>query len=159
MGGQTSSALERLSGEQPALRHDGRPGDATVLGDATVAYLLLKEGFRRTTGVTYLPGIVIVIGALMRELRRIAAPALGKARPRRPSAATTMIGVAVARESLRSIAGDPARETPYAGTMIGLGLLAPAVRRVAALALMVRAAAHGVWAAIRAVFRVAWPHT
>jgi hypothetical protein len=63
-----------------------------------------------------------------------------------------MIAIAVLRESLRSIAGDPASNTPYAGRTIALGLLAPAVRRIAALALIFRAAVRGIRAAIRSVF-------
>jgi hypothetical protein len=90
--------------------------------DATVAYLSQKEAFRRTVGVTSFFGILIAIGALAHELRRIAAPALSRARPRRPSFASTMIAIAVLREPLRSIGGDPARNTPYAGTTIALGL-------------------------------------
>jgi hypothetical protein len=150
--GQTGTVVERLSGEQPALRRNGRPGEATVRVDATIAYLLLKEVFRRTAGVTSFFGILIAIGALERELRRIAAPALRRARPRRPSFASTMIAIAMLRESFRSIAGDPLSNSPYAGRTIALGLLAPAVRRIAGLALIFRAAVRGVRAAIRSVF-------
>ncbi|MFL5866398.1 MAG: hypothetical protein ACJ766_04780 [Thermoleophilaceae bacterium] len=113
---------------------------------------MLKEAFRRTAGVTSFFGILIAIGALAHELRRIAAPALSRARPSRPSFVSMMIAIAVLREPLRSIAGDPARSTRYAGRTIALGLLAPAVRRIAALALMLRAAARGVRAALRSVF-------
>jgi hypothetical protein len=119
-----------------------------MLGDATIVYLLVKEAYRRTAGVTSLAGMVIATDVLRRELGRISEPTLSKARPKRPTLVSTLIGIVVVRKGLRSVAGDAARDTPYAGAMISLGLLGPAIRRTEALAQLVRSAVRGVWGAV-----------
>ena len=125
----------------------------TVRGDIVVDYLMLKEGFRRTIGVNSFAGMVFATVLLGRELHRIGAP-LGKLRPKpkRPTLVGTTMAVAVARESLRGVAGERVTQTRLAGTMIGLSLLAPAIRRIsvatAAMAHMFRAALRGIRAAL-----------
>jgi hypothetical protein len=80
--GQTGTVAERLSGEQPALRRNGRPGERTVRVDATIAYLLLKEVFRSGVGVTSFFGILIAIAhwsanSVVSQRRRLEEPGRG----------------------------------------------------------------------------------
>jgi hypothetical protein len=125
----------------------------TVRGDIVVDYLMLKEAFRGTIGVNSFAGMVFATVVLARELHRIGAP-LGKLRPKpkRPTVVGTTMAVAVARESMRGVAGERVTQTRFAGTMIGLSLLAPAIRRIsaatAAMAHMFRAALRGIRAAL-----------
>jgi hypothetical protein len=102
-------------------------------------FLVLRQAFRRIGGVVSFAVMMIAIGVLARALHRVAASALRKARPRRPSLVGTIIAIALLGEPLRRIAGDRARDTPNIGPIIALSLLAPAVRRIAPLALRVRA--------------------
>jgi hypothetical protein len=65
---------------QPAQHGDEHPGGPTRLGDATLAFLVVRQAFRRIGGVTSFVVMMIVIGLLVRGLHRMAGPALRKAR-------------------------------------------------------------------------------
>ena len=128
----------RPSSQMPTQHQDKRPGGVTVLGDATTAFLLVREVFARIVGVTSPAGMMIAIGVLARGVYRTTGPALRKLSPQRPSVAGVMIAVAVLVGPLRAIAGERAKQTPFVGPMIALSLLAPAIRRIERLALIVR---------------------
>ena len=64
----------------PASHRDERPGGPTRLGDATLAFLVLRQAFRRIGGVISFVVVMIAIGVLVRGLQRIAGPALRKVR-------------------------------------------------------------------------------
>jgi hypothetical protein len=119
----------------PGLNREVRPGVARMLiGDAYIATLLLGKALRRIAGVrtnASLLTTLFVLGVLANALRRIAAPALKTFRPRLPSFAGTMMVLAFLREIPGSIAGVPARDKPFTGTLIAVGLAAPAPRRIA----------------------------
>ena len=101
-------------------------------GDAVIAFGLLNEARHRIMSLVF--GIsrqhsnlmtLFVIGAFVRALQRAAAAPGTKVRKVRSSPTAvgdTMIGAAVARETVNSIAGHPARDTPFAAALIGLAM-------------------------------------
>jgi hypothetical protein len=96
------------------------------------AYLLLKEGLHRLTGMSrdaslgttlFTSGMVLSAGArLTAPLRR------ALRRPSLPSPATVAMSAAGVRHVARSIGGEPLRDTPYAAAIIASGMVLPAWR-------------------------------
>jgi hypothetical protein len=112
-----------------------------LIGGPAIAIQLWKELIHRLTGLSReasLPATMLAALILARALHRHpASPTrhLAKVvRPRRPSLSAPVMTGAVLRHTLRSVAGEHVNDTPYAGTMIGLGLTVPALSAVAALA-------------------------
>jgi hypothetical protein len=111
-----------------------------LIGVTYIAVLMWKELLHRLTGTrreASLPTTILAGGILAGALHRHpASPTrhLAKvARPARPSLADSIMLAAGARYALRSVGGEQVRDTPYAGTMIAIGLTAPALRLMAAL--------------------------
>ncbi len=122
------------------------------MGDTYIAYRLLKETLRRVVGIptdASLLTTIVVLGVSVSVLRRLAAPVLRASRPEAPSFATTMMAAAVVREIPGGIGGGPARNTPFAGTMIMISMVAPTLRVIAVFT-------HGVGAVLSALARVWW---
>jgi hypothetical protein len=125
---------------QLAEHRDGSSGGATRLGDATVVFVVLRQAVRGIGGVTSLAVIVIALGVLVRALDRIAARALRRLRPPRPSRVGLIILITMAGEPLRRIAGARAAGTPSTSPVIALSLLVLAFRRIVPSAVIVGAA-------------------
>jgi hypothetical protein len=84
--------------------------------------------------------MIFAIGVLASALRRVAAPLLKLFSPGSPSFASTAMFIAVLRYALRRVGGDEVTGAPFAGTMIGIGLIAPALRLMAVPVHVFRAA-------------------
>jgi len=134
------------------------------VGDAVIALRLLNETRHRIMSRLFgMPRdhsnliTLFVLGASVRALQRAAAAPgtqVRKARSSPTAAGDTMIGVAAARETVNSIAGHPARDTPLAAELIALAMtvyacrtatkrllhaVRPTIRRIAAAAHRARA--------------------
>ncbi len=75
--------------------------------------------------------MLFVAAAFVRALRRAAAAPgtqVRKARSSPTAVGDTMIGTAVAKETVNSIAGHPARDTPFAAALIALAMTVYAFR-------------------------------
>ena len=101
-------------------------------GDSVIAFRLLNEARHRIMSRVFgMPRehsnlmTLFVIAAFVRALQRAAgAPGtqVRKARSSPTAVGDTMIGVAVARETVNSIAGHTARDTPFAAALIALAM-------------------------------------
>jgi hypothetical protein len=136
-------------------------------GDAAIAFRLLNEARHRIMSRVFgMPRehsnlmTLFVIAAFVRALQRAAATPgtqVRKARSSPTAVGDTMIGAAVAKETVNSIAGHPARDAPFAAALIGFAMtvytfraatkrlrhaVRPSLRRL-------RAAEHTVRAAMR----------
>jgi hypothetical protein len=123
------------------------PGAARMLiGDTYIGARLLGRTLRRVAGVrsdASLLTTLFVIGVMANAFRRIVAPALKAHRPRPPSFAGTMMVLAALREIPGSVGGAQTRNKPFSGTLIAVGLAAPASRRIVAPTLGALAALAG----------------
>jgi hypothetical protein len=140
-------ASKRLAMRQPALNRAEPPGGARVLvGDTYVGFRLLKEGLRRITGVPTDASLLTTLFAIgiVASAFRIPAWVLRALRPRHPSVADTMMAGAAIREAPGAIGGAGARGTPFAGTLIAISLLAPALRLVVSALRLIAVPAHRV---------------
>ena len=102
------------------------------VGDALIAFRLLNEARHRIMSLVF--GMsrehsnlmtLFVVGAFVRGLQRSAAAPgtqVRKARSSPTAVGDTMIGAAVARETLDSFAGHPARDAPFAAALIALAM-------------------------------------
>jgi hypothetical protein len=110
---------------------------ANLFGEVYIVYRLLKEMLRRITGVpagSSFLATIFAFGVLANALRRIAAPALRAFRPRLPSLADIMFAAAVPVAILRRITGVGTTDSLLVGTTVGVCLVRPALRAVAASA-------------------------
>ena len=108
------------------------------VGDAVIAFRLLNEARHRIMSRVFgMPRehsnlmTLFVIAAFVRALQRAAAAPgtqVRKARSSPTAVGDTMIGAAVARETVNSIAGHPARDTPFAAALIALAMTVYAFR-------------------------------
>jgi hypothetical protein len=102
------------------------------VGDTVIAFRLLNEARHRVMSRVFgMPRehsnlmTPFVIAAFVRALQRAAAAPgtqVRKARSSPTAVGDTMIGAAVARETVDSIAGHPARDTPSAAALIALAM-------------------------------------
>ena len=107
-------------------------------GDAVIAFRLLNEARHRIMSRVFgMPRehsnvmTFFVIAASVRALQRAAAAPgtqVRKARSSPNAVGDTMIGAAVAKETVNSIAGHPARDMPFAAALIGFAMTVYAFR-------------------------------
>jgi hypothetical protein len=102
------------------------------VGDSVIAFRLLNEARHRIMSLVF--GIprehsnlmaLFVIAAFVRALQRAAAAPgteVRKARSSPTAVGDTIIGAAVARETVDNIAGHPARDTPSAAALIAFAM-------------------------------------
>ncbi len=108
------------------------------VGDTVVASRLVNEARHRIMYRVFgMPRehsnlmTLFVIAAFVRALQRAAAAPgtqVRKARSSPTAVGDTMIGAAVAKETVNSIAGRPARDTPFAAALIAFALTAYGLR-------------------------------
>jgi hypothetical protein len=108
------------------------------VGDAEIAVRLLNEARHRIMSRVFgMPRensnlmTLFVIAASVRALHRAAAAPgtqVRKARSSPTAIGDTMIGAAVAKETVNGIAGRPARDMPFAAALIALAMTVYAVR-------------------------------
>ena len=116
----------------PPRRIEHLSSPRLFVGDAVVAFQLLNEARHRIMSLVFGTSrehsnlmTLFVMGAFVRGLQRAAAAPgtqVRKARSSPTAVGDTMIGAAVARETVDSIAGHPARDTPLAAALIALAL-------------------------------------
>jgi hypothetical protein len=102
------------------------------VGDTAIAFRLLNEARHRIMSRMFgMPRehsnlmTLFVIAAVVRALQRAAATPgtqVRKARSSPTAVGDTMIGAAVAKETVNSIAGHPTRDTPFAAALIALAI-------------------------------------
>ena len=102
------------------------------MGDTAIAFRLLNEARHRIMSRVFgMPRehsnlmTLFVLAAFVRALQRgAAAPGtqVRKARSSPTAIGDTIIGTAVAKETVNSIAGHPARDTPFAAALIALAM-------------------------------------
>ena len=117
---------------QPPRRPEDLSSARLFVGDAVIAFRLLNEARHRImSGVFGMPReysnlmTLFVVAAFGRELQRAAAAPgtqVRKARSAPTAVGNTMLGTAAARETVNSIAGHPARDTPFAAALIALAM-------------------------------------
>ena len=134
------NALRVMPDTQPPSprRRERLTGVRLFIGDSVTAFRLLNEARHRIMSAAC--GIsrgdsnlmtLFVLGALIRALKRAAATPgnqVRKARSSPTAAGDTMIGAAVASETVNRIAGHPGRDTPFAAALIVLALTIHAFR-------------------------------
>ena len=108
------------------------------VGDAVLAFRLLNEARHRTMYRVFgmprehsnLMTLFVLVALARGLLRAAAAPGnqVRKARSSPTAVGDTMIGAAMARETVNSIAGRPARDAPYAAGLIAFAVTVHAVR-------------------------------
>ena len=108
------------------------------VGDALIAFRLLNEARHRIVSLVF--GMsrehsnlmtLFLVGAFVRALQRSAAAPgtqVRKVRSSPTAVGDTMIGAAVAKETVNRIAGHPARDTPFAAALIALAMTVYAFR-------------------------------
>ena len=165
-GARKSTEHRVIADTQSPPRHSPEhPSSARLfVGDAVIAFRLLNEARHRVVSRVFgMPRehsnlmTLFVLGASVRALQRAAAAPgtqVRKARSSPTAVGDTMIGVAAARETVNSIAGHPARDTPSAAELIALAMtlyafraaikrplhaVRPSLRRIVAAAHRVRA--------------------
>ncbi len=125
--------------QSPPRRHPEHLSSARLfVGDAEIAFRLLNEARHRImTRVFGMPRehsnvmTLFVIAASVRALRRAAAAPgtqVRKARSSPTAVGDTMIGAAVAKETVNGIAGRPARDMPFAAGLIAFAMTVYAFR-------------------------------
>ncbi|HYB28044.1 MAG TPA: hypothetical protein VEF89_15605 [Solirubrobacteraceae bacterium] len=151
----------------PRHRPEHLGGVRLFVGDAVIAFRLLNEARHRVvSGVLGMPRehsnlmTLFVLGASVRALQRAAAAPgtqVRKARSSPTAVGDTIIGVTAAKETVNSIAGHPARDTPFAVELIALVMTVYAFRAaIKRLLHAVRPSLHRIAAAahrVRAVMR------
>lgn len=110
------------------------------VGDGVLVFRLLNEARHRIMSRVFgMPRehsnvmTLFVIAAFVRALQRAAAAPgtqVRKARSSPTAVGDTIIGAAAARETVNSIAGHPARDTPSAAALIAFALTAYGLRAV-----------------------------
>ena len=105
-----------------------------LVGDAIILFRILSEARDRVVARVFGVGkedstlvTLIVLGAVARALRRIAAAPRKQVRKVRSSPTAVgdaMIGTAALKETIDSIAGHPSRETSSAAALIAVAVLA-----------------------------------
>ncbi len=108
------------------------------MGDGVLVFRLLNEARHRIMSRVFgMPRehsnlmTLFVIAAFVRALQRAAAAPgtqVRKARSSPTAVGDTLIGAAAARETVNSIAGRPARDTPFAAGLIAFALTAYGLR-------------------------------
>ena len=116
----------------PRRRPEHLSSARLFVGDSVIAFRLLNEARHRImSGVFGMPRehsnlmTLFVIASFVRALQRAAAAPgtqVRKARSSPTAVGDTMIGAAVARETVNSIAGHPARDKPFAAALIALAM-------------------------------------
>ena len=122
----------------PARRPEHLSSARLFEGDTVIAFRLLNEARHRIMSRVFgMPRehsnlmTLFVIAAFVRALQRAAATPgtqVRKARSSPTAIGDTMIGTAVAKETVNSIAGHPARDTPFAAALIALAMTVYAFR-------------------------------
>ncbi len=122
----------------PPRRPEHLSSARLFVGDGVVAFRLLNEARHRIMSRVFgMPTehsnlmTLFVIAAFVRALQRAAAAPgtqVRKARSSPTAVGDTMIGVSAARETVNSIAGRPARDTPFAAALIASALTAYGLR-------------------------------
>ena len=122
----------------PARRPEHLSSARLFEGDTVIAFRLLNEARHRIMSRLFgMPRehsnlmTLFVLAAFVRALQRAAATPgtqVRKARSSPTAAGDTLIGTAVARETVNSIAGHPARDTPFAAALIALAMTVYAFR-------------------------------
>jgi hypothetical protein len=122
----------------PSRRPEHLSGARLFVGDGVVVFRLLNEARHRIMSRVFkMPRehsnvmTLFVIAAFLRALQRAAAAPgtqVRKARSSPTAVGDTIIGVAAARETVNSIAGRPARDTPFAAGLIAFALTAYGLR-------------------------------
>ena len=123
---------------QPPHRPEHLSSARLFVGDGVLVLRLLNEARHRIMyRVFRMPRehsnlmTLFVIAAFVRALQRAAAAPgtqVRKARSSPTAVGDTMIGTAVAKETVNSIAGHPARDTPFAAALIALAMTVYAFR-------------------------------
>lgn len=108
------------------------------VGDAVIAFRMLNEARHRIMSLVFgMPReysnlmTLFVMAAFVRALQRAAAAPgtqVRKARSSPTAVGDMLIGTAVARETVNGIAGQPARDTPFAAALIALAMTVYAFR-------------------------------
>ena len=123
----------------PPRRRERLSGVRLFAGDSVVAFRLLNEARHRI--VSRVSGMsredsnlmtLFVFAALVRGVNRAAAAPgkqVRKARSSPTAVGDTMIGAGVTSETVNSIAGHPARDTPFAAALIAFALALHAFRQ------------------------------
>ena len=116
----------------PPRRPEHLSGARLFVGDTAIAFHLLNEARHRVMSRVFgMPRehsnvmTLFVIAAFVRALQRAAATPgtqVRKAQSSPTAIGDTMIGTAVAKETVNSIAGHPARDTPFAAALIALAM-------------------------------------
>jgi hypothetical protein len=122
----------------PSRRPEHLSGARLFVGDGVVVFRLLNEARHRIMSRVFkMPRehsnvmTLFVIAAFLRALQRAAAAPgtqVRKARSSPTAVGDTIIGVAAARETVNSIAGRPAGDTPFAAGLIAFALTAYGLR-------------------------------
>ena len=129
------------SARPPAARPPS--GRALLLGDAAGAFLLANEGRYRTlerafgirredANLATAIALLMMASAVYERAHRPEPPRPEPPRPQTAAVADLAIGVGALRESIYGVAGPASRDTPLAGTLIALAILADLVRQPAA---------------------------
>jgi hypothetical protein len=108
-----------------------------------LSYKFWREIVQRTTGVPAeapLLAAIFAVGVVTNALRRFIAPAFRPFRARSPSASDAMLAIAVPSAVIHRATGVKVNDAPLVGAAVGLGLMAPALGAIAALARMMPAA-------------------
>jgi hypothetical protein len=116
----------------PPRRPEHLSSARLFVGDGVIAFRLLNESRHRIMSRVFgMPRehsnlmTLFVIAAFVRALQRAAAAPgtqVRKARSSPTAVGDTLIGAAAARETINSIAGHPARDTPSAAALIALAM-------------------------------------
>ena len=122
----------------PARRPEHLSSARLFVGDTAIASRLVNEARHRIMYRVFgMPRehsnlmTLFVIAAFVRALQRAAATPgtqVRKARSSPTAVGDTMIGAAVAKETVNSIAGHPARDMPFAAALIGFAMTVYAFR-------------------------------
>ena len=122
----------------PPRRPEHLSSARLFVGDAVVAFRLLNEARHRIMSRGFGTArehsnlmTLFVIAAFVRALQRAAAAPgaqVHKARSSPTAVGDTMIGAAVARETVDSIVGHPARDTRFAAALIAFAMTVYALR-------------------------------
>jgi hypothetical protein len=122
----------------PPIRREDLSSARLFAGDAIIAFRLLNEARHRImSGVFGMPReysnllALFVVGAFARGFHRAAAAPgtqVRKARSAPTAVGNTMLGAGAASETVNSIAGHPARDTPFAAALIALAMTVYAFR-------------------------------
>ena len=125
--------------QYPSPRRLEHPSSVALFGgDALIAFRLLNETRHRIVSGAFgtsradsnLMTLFVLAAVARGALHAAATPGkqVRKARSSPTASSDTMIGAALARETVNSIAGHPARDAPYAVGLIAIAVTAHAIR-------------------------------